>query len=131
MAPLPDQAPESATVLVVEDEVVIRLMIADELRLAGFRVVEAANADEALDVLQTIERVDLIITDVRMPGSMDGFSLADLVRSTWPAIKIIITSAHQSASNVRGDAFFGKPYDPAMVVDRTTQLLTEPSHDPD
>src|SRR5881392_3025453 len=113
MAPLPDQTPESATVLVVEDEVAIRLMIADELRMAGFRVIEAANADEGLSVLQTIERVDLMITDVRMPGSMDGLGLADRVRTNWPAIKIIIASAHPSECKGRGDAFFDKPYDPA------------------
>src|SRR5262245_21331526 len=106
-------------------------MIADELRRAGFRVIEAINANEAWSVLQTIEKVDLIITDVRMPGSMDGLELAGLVRSTWPTIKIIITSAHNPASSVKVGAFFGKPYDPARVIDRATKLLTEPSHDPD
>ena len=124
MARSANEAAEQATILVVEDEVAIRLMIADELRMAGFRVIEAANADEGLSVLQTIERVDLMITDVRMPGSIDGLGLADRVRANWPAIKIIVASAHPSECNGRGDAFFDKPYDPASVVLRTKQLLS-------
>ena len=127
MAHSPDQAPDSATVLVVEDEVAIRLMMAEELRTAGYRVIEAANADEGLAVLQTIDRVDLIITDIQMPGSMNGLGLADLVHATWPAIKIIITSAHRPDRNDKGHVFISKPYDLASVVQRTRQLLASRS----
>jgi CheY-like chemotaxis protein len=116
---------EPATVLVVEDEVLIRLMIAQELRAARFRVIEAVNANEALAVLQTSTRVDALMTDIRIPGSMDGLRLATLVRSTWPQIKIIIASAHAPDTLAPGikDSFIGKPYHPDRVIDRLRKLL--------
>ncbi len=93
-APIADnQTSRSAIILVVEDEVLIRMMMATELRAAGFAVLEAANADEALKVLRSSEPVDLMVTDIRMPGTMDGIRLAALVRGMWESIKIIIASA--------------------------------------
>src|SRR3546814_931318 len=86
--------PENATVLVVEDEVLIRLMVSDELRDAGFRVVEAANADDAMAYLQAGEPADLVFSDVRMPGSMDGIALAEKLRSDFPHVRIVLTSGH-------------------------------------
>src|SRR5688500_1173431 len=87
-------AARSPTVLLVEDEILIRMMVAAELRTAGYVVVEAANADEALKFLQTSDAVDLMITDIAMPGSMNGAGLAIRVHSTWPNTKIVIASAH-------------------------------------
>jgi len=71
---------QSPTVLLVEDEVLVRMMLADQLREAGCTVVEASDADEALLLLrQNLVRIDLVISDVRMPGSMDGLGLARVI----------------------------------------------------
>lgn len=123
----PEGRVDRRTVLVVEDEILVRLLITEELRLAGFTVVEAANADEALTILQSAAPIDLVMTDVRMPGSMDGLGLAEVVRSIRPELKIIVASGHLPtlpASNTV-DAFFGKPYDPARVVQRVKELLAD------
>jgi len=112
------------TVLLVEDEILVRIWTADELREAGFDVVEAANADEALSRLRDDGPVDLMMTDIRMPGSMDGLRLAKTVHAAWPSLKIVVASAHvQAADSDTVDAFFGKPYDPAMVAARIRELL--------
>jgi CheY-like chemotaxis protein len=114
------------TILVVEDDILVRLMIAEELRNAGFSVIEAANADEALTILQSITLVDLVVTDVAMPGSMDGLALATALRSTKPQVKIIVVSAQTqpAAKPDLADEFFDKPYDPARVVARVKDLLS-------
>jgi two-component system, response regulator PdtaR len=116
---------ERPIVLIVEDEVLLRLMIADELRSNGLSVVEAANADEALTVLRSSAPVDLLFTDIRMPGSMDGLALAALMRATQPELKIIVTSGQSPRSLSRdiAEAFFDKPYDARAVVKRITELL--------
>jgi CheY-like chemotaxis protein len=77
------------TVLLVEDEVIIRLGLAEFLRECGFTVYEAGMASDAIDVLQT---GPLVISDVRMPGEMDGFALARWVRTYVPQLKVILTS---------------------------------------
>jgi CheY-like chemotaxis protein len=81
-------------ILVVEDEVLIRLMVSEMLRDAGYEVIEACDADEALAVLESAVRVDLIFSDVRMPGSLDGLGLLSVVKATSPALPVIIASAH-------------------------------------
>jgi DNA-binding NtrC family response regulator len=114
-----------ATILVVEDEILIRLLIAEELRKAGFVVLEAANADEAMAILQTSVPVDLIITDIQMPGSIDGEKFAALAHSTWPEIKIVILSAHAPkwpASTII-HSFIGKPFNSDRLVARIKELL--------
>jgi CheY-like chemotaxis protein len=115
------------SVLVVEDEVLVRLMIAKELRDAGFSVFEAMNADEALAILHNTPDINLVMTDVIMPGSMDGVGLAAVVRSNWPELKVIVASGQAPrwpAPNL-ADGFFGKPYDPARVVRRVKELLAD------
>jgi CheY-like chemotaxis protein len=113
------------SVLVVEDDVLIRLMIADRLRDSGLTVVEAFNADEAITILQSQVPVDLVFTDVRMPGSIDGVALAKLVRETRPEIKLVISSGHAPVEDERmpADAVFRKPYDLNRVVKRIEELL--------
>jgi CheY-like chemotaxis protein len=82
-----------AVVLVVEDEVLVRMMLADVLDEAGFRVIEAAHADEALSVLTALPEVQAVVTDVEMPGgSMNGFALAREVRTQRPDIGVLIAS---------------------------------------
>jgi two-component system, response regulator PdtaR len=102
------------TVLVVDDEIFSRLMMADELRHQGYGVIEAANADEALAVVDSGTEVDVIVTDVQMPGAMDGIGLAASVRKNWPLLKVIVlsgtTSSAEKAASL-ADAFFAKPCD--------------------
>jgi CheY-like chemotaxis protein len=113
------------TVLVVEDEVLVRLVIADALRSQGFPVVEAANADEALTILQSSAAVDLMITDIQMPGPMDGLALTALARAGRPGLKVVIVSGHAAAppSAELSDAFFRKPYDLLQVLQRVNAIL--------
>jgi CheY-like chemotaxis protein len=120
---LPQEGSANHTVLIVEDEVLVRLMIAEELRSAGYGVIEAANADEALDVLAHISSVSLIISDIRMPGSIDGVRFARLVRSEYPATPIVLTSGNFPNSTVDHDGFFLKPYDPRKMIDHVKTLL--------
>jgi len=79
------------TVLVVEDETLIREFIAEELEEAGYSLVIANNADQAIAILEARQDVHLVFTDINMPGSMDGLKLAAAVRDRWPPIHIIIT----------------------------------------
>ena len=113
------------TVLVVEDEVVVRMMIADELRNAGFKVVEASNAREGLDLLRYNNNgVRVLFSDVRMPGSMDGAELARVVRTEFPSLKVVLTSGNSGpVDGADHHGFFPKPYRPAQVVKRLKALL--------
>jgi two-component system, response regulator PdtaR len=113
------------TILVVDDEVLLRWMVAEELRDKGFVVVEAANSDEARAILQSSAHISVVMTDVRMPGSMDGLGLAQWVRTARPDLKIVIASAHvpAAASPDIADAFFLKPYDIDQLVDRIRALV--------
>jgi len=107
------------TILVVEDEFLIRLDTVDRLEEAGFDVIEAGDADEAIRILETGTRVGILFTDVEMPGSMDGFALARVTRNRWPPIEIVVASGRRQPDSTslpdRGQ-FFGKPYDwPALM----------------
>src|SRR5271166_989197 len=99
------------TVLLVEDEPIIRLHLASELRGAKYEVIEASNADDALEVLRSL-KVDLLISDVVMPGSMNGVELATRARDLSSGMKIIIVSGQlaQSPPDKIADGFFAKPY---------------------
>jgi len=112
------------TVLVVEDEILIRMMVSESLRHAGCEVVEAASADEALQVLSASNRPDVLVTDVKMPGAVDGLELARRVRKAHPGLKVVITSGHAPARNADGlaDAFLTKPFDLAHLVGRVCAL---------
>jgi len=124
-------ASERPTVLLVEDEVLIRLMIADELRGQGLQVLEASNADEALTILESSLAVHLLFTDVRMPGRMDGLALAKLAQARFPRLKLIIASSREpeEPSRASADAFISKPYDLNQVVEQVEKILTQTDHD--
>jgi DNA-binding NtrC family response regulator len=115
-----------ATVLVVEDEVLIRMTLAAMLRDDGFTVIEACDADEALVALASTT-IDVLLTDVRMEGSMDGLELAARVRSTMPDLKIVLVSGHLAADKAVGvaDAFVPKPYHAENVVERVRTILNQ------
>jgi len=117
-APALSSCPE---ILFVEDETLLRLWIADELRASGFIVYEAATADEALDVLRSSVPIQVVLTDVRMPGRMDGAALAEWLRRERPELKIIIASAQSNA--IRADASVPKPYSPAQIVGTIAKLF--------
>lgn len=107
------------TVLVVEDEILIRLGIIGELEDAGFKVFEAADADAAISLLMANPDIGLLFTDIDMPGSMDGLMLAMAVRDRWPPVKIIVTSGQVMVSEVdlpAGGRFFAKPYNALEVA---------------
>jgi CheY-like chemotaxis protein len=114
---------EPKVILVVEDEILIRLGLADDLIGAGFRVLQASDADEALRILRTSEAVDLLLTDVWMPGSMDGHQLAAVARSMRPQVKIAILSGHALVPSPAADVLFGKPYITDRLIDGIQKLL--------
>ena len=112
------------TVLIVEDEFLIAISAATVFQKAGFETVEASNADEAIAILKKRD-VDLIFTDVRMPGSMDGLKLARYVRDRWPPVKIMVTSGHHMVQNgdlPDGGVFLPKPYTDAAIVAAISRL---------
>lgn len=100
-------------VLVVEDDPLTLMATAADLRAAGFIVVEAANSNDAIEVLITNDTIAALFTDVQMPGAMDGLELARHVHGRWPLIKVIVTSGDRqfgSADLLPGDHFLPKPY---------------------
>jgi CheY-like chemotaxis protein len=113
-----------AAVLIVEDEVLVRAMVAEEFRSAGYVVIEAVNADEAVEVLRHDCNVQLVISDLRMPGSLDGTDLARLLRAEYSGIKIILSSGNSSAVDwVDHDGFFRKPYNFKALIGHVRTLL--------
>ena len=106
-------------VLVVEDEVLIRMNTVEMIEDAGFQALEAANADEAIAILEARLDIHIVFTDIDMPGSMNGIRLAQSVRGRWPPIKIIATSGHFKLKE--GDLppdsrFLPKPYNIAQIA---------------
>ena len=113
------ELPEVAKVLVVEDEMVLRMRAADIVEDAGFCAVEAVNADEAIAVLESRSDIALLFTDIQMPGSMDGLKLAHAVHSRWPDIGIILVSGHVKPSDAErptDSRFFSKPLGDAQMI---------------
>jgi DNA-binding response OmpR family regulator len=117
------------SVLVVEDDALLRFALAMDLRQAGFRVREAANASEAETALEAGDRIDLLVTDIEMPGGRDGLALAKSVRADLPEVGIIVVSGTLPDRGIVGvaDLFFGKPYDAERLVEKAKLLLTAPA----
>jgi two-component system, response regulator PdtaR len=119
----------SIRVLVVEDEAFIRMDVVEMLSAAGYDIVEAANADEAIQMLERDSDIRLIFTDIDMPGSMNGLKLAAAVRDRWPPVRIIATSGHfrVQAGDLPADArFIPKPYQPAQIIGAIRELIGAP-----
>jgi DNA-binding NtrC family response regulator len=113
-------------VLIVEDELLVRMAIADAVEEAGFEVIESGNADEAVLILESRSDVRIVFTDIDMPGSMDGMKLAAAVRGRWPPIEIILTSGHHRIPH--GDLparsiFIPKPYAAELIVATLRQFI--------
>jgi CheY-like chemotaxis protein len=114
------------TVLIVEDEAVIRFELAARLKGMGLVVLVADGADDALSLLETHPEIRVLFTDVMMAGSMDGVRLANQARRRWPPVKIIVTSglAHLDIQALPEDCIFlPKPYAPDQLTGALTQLL--------
>ncbi len=122
-----DDAPALAYILLAEDEVLIRALLAEELRGYGLVVVEAADADEAWDYLQAGGRADLIFSDVRMPGSMSGMDLIRRVRQSFPDIKAVLMSGNPGPGNpAELGVYLPKPYRLADAARLAFKLLGLP-----
>jgi CheY-like chemotaxis protein len=112
-------------VLIVEDEFLLRMNAVDMIKAAGFEAVEAANADEAIAILETRRDITVVFTDIQMPGSMDGLKLARAVRGRWPPIKIVATSGLVDVAETDlpdGGRFLAKPYSPHQLAGLLREL---------
>ncbi len=114
-------------VLIVEDEVIIRSVVSEYLRDCGFTVIEAANAAEAIAVLSTQANIDLVFSDITMPGEMDGVGLARWIHERRAEIPILLTSGAGVVLNTAGpfteEPFIRKPYLLEEIEDRIRSLL--------
>ncbi len=122
MVPASNHRKLLACILVVEDDVLIRVVIADELRARGFLVIEAATADQALSYFQAGVQIDLVLSDIEMPGSMNGLGLIQHLRTHEPHLPTVLTSGASPGAHA-ADAFVSKPYEASQVVALVTKLL--------
>src|ERR1700722_19062840 len=114
-----DHSVVPSVVLVVEDEMLLRMRAVDMVEDAGFTPVEAVDADEAVAILEARSDVALMLTDIQMPGTMDGLKLAHTVHKRWPPIKIILVSGQLKLADIDiplDSRFFGKPLDAAEMI---------------
>ena len=123
MVPALSPAPKPIRVMFVEDEVLVRFPIAETLRATGLEVIEASNADEAWYYLLSGQAVDLIFSDIQMPGSMDGLELTRRVQQRFGHIIIVLTSGRQSQRSTDHPHFLAKPYRIGDVTALITNLL--------
>ncbi|MDP2411832.1 MAG: HWE histidine kinase domain-containing protein [Pseudolabrys sp.] len=120
----PSEAPPN--VLIVEDEMVLRMRAVDIVEDAGFTPVEAVNADEALAILESRSDISLLFTDIQMPGSIDGLKLAHAVHKRWPAIKIVLVSGQvrpTAAERPADSRFFGKPLEVEQMISELQEMV--------
>lgn len=111
---------QAPVILIVEDEPLIRQAAVRTIEDAGFEIIEAANADEAIRILESRRDIRVVFTDIHMPGTMDGLKLAHAVRNRWPPIRIIVTSGREFLTEQdlpEGGRFFSKPYNPVQIRD--------------
>ena len=121
-----DQVAAITNVLVVEDEMVLRMRAVDIVEDAGFTAVEAVSADEALSILESRSDISLLFSDIQMPGTMDGLKLAHAVHDRWPGIKIILVSGQVKLSDADKPAdsrFFGKPLEVKRMIDELQEMV--------
>jgi DNA-binding NtrC family response regulator len=113
-----------ATILVVEDEPLIRTALADALRHAGYSVVELSEAKEALGHLREGGAADLVITDLKMPGAIDGVDLVEWLQSALPTMPVIVTTGYHSLrGQVNAVPVFEKPYRFERLIEQICEML--------
>jgi CheY-like chemotaxis protein len=121
-----DHSVVPAVVLVVEDEMMLRMRAVDMVEDAGYTSIEAVDADEAVAILESRSDIALIFTDIQMPGSMDGLKLAHTVRERWPPIKIILVSGQLKPANSDIPAesrFYGKPLEAKEMIAELQSMI--------
>ena len=110
---------QTGSVLVVEDEILVRMAVVEDLLHAGHSVLEAATAEEAIAILDAGAEVDLIFSDIQMPGALDGVALLRVVKERFPSMSVILTSGHvKPPREALGDdtIFVPKPYQPGDLL---------------
>jgi CheY-like chemotaxis protein len=128
MVPQPLLRARAARILIVEDEVLIRAVIAEELRLEGFSVIETDRAEDALTYIKAGEPVDLVFSDIQTPGLLDGLQLAETLRGKYPDILVILTSGNAEPKHVGILwTFVPKPYDVTQTIALMSAILAQKS----
>lgn len=115
-------------VLVVEDDALLKMAAADLVTEAGYVALQASNADEALAILYARADIDLVFTDVEMPGTMNGLKLCQFIRERWPPVKLILVSGAAILAEhdlPEGSRFFGKPYHDHAIVKEMARMLAD------
>lgn len=119
---------DTPVILVVEDEEIVREMVCMDLAEAGFKVREAANGDEAIRMIRQAngdqEQIQLLFTDIRMPGATDGWSLAEMARELKPDLQVLYASGFSAEQNreVPGSLFIAKPYRTSLLIEKIREL---------
>ena len=124
-----DRSRIPAVILVVEDEMMLRMRAVDMVEDAGYTPVEAVDADGAVEILESRTDIALMMTDIQMPGSMDGLGLAHAVHERWPSIKIIVVSGRLTRPNIDLPAdshFFGKPLESGEMIAQMQSMIGHP-----
>src|SRR5580658_1353395 len=117
-------------VLIVEDEMLLRMRAVDIVEDAGYTPIEATNADDALAILESRSDIELLFTDIQMPGSMDGLKLAHAVHKRWPSIKIILVSGKLTPTDAEKpihSRFFGRPLETKQRIAEMQEMIGEGS----
>ena len=118
-----------ATILLIEDEFLIRDYVGDCLEDAGFSVLRAGDGATALRYFEAGHRIDLVFTDITLPGDLDGFAIAKRIRARHPALPIVLTSGGHNAGMAKGqcpdEPFYSKPYDIGQLISFLRKLLAE------
>ena len=131
---LPDPEDRAPTILLVEDEVLIRMAASDYLQECGFKVLEASSAAEAIAMIQGSETpIDVVFSDIRMPGEMDGFGLAEWIREHRAGLSVLLTSGDAKTAEVAKGLcekleIVSKPYDYRLAAARIRQLISAKTH---
>ncbi len=115
-----------AVILIVEDSAIIRMGAVDLVSSAGYQALEASNAEEAIRLLEARSDIDLVFTDVGMPGTMDGIKLAHYIRNRWPPVKLIVASGRtiiEESQLPEGSRFFPKPYSERTIVEEMRRMV--------
>jgi CheY-like chemotaxis protein len=121
-----DHSVVPAVILVVEDEMLLRMRAVDMVEDAGYTSVEAVDADEAIAILESRSDIALLMTDIQMPGSMDGLELAHCVHERWPPIKIILVSGQLNLTTIKIPAdsrFIGKPLEAGEMIAQMQSMI--------
>lgn len=123
-----------AGVLVVEDDPLILMSALYLVTTAGFEGIGAANADEAILILEARADIRVVFTDIEMPGTIDGVKLAHYIRDRWPPIHLIVASGRsilEESQLPAGSRFFSKPYDGDTIVEEIARMVAIDAKGPD